>query len=91
MASALARVGGSCCRTPPGQAEALVQEVGGEAVATNAELAERADAIVLCHKPGQLGAVAAQVGGNAQAVVSILRRDARRAAGRLPAAPASCG
>jgi pyrroline-5-carboxylate reductase len=41
-------------------------------VDSNAELAERADAVVLCHKPKQLGEVAREVGGRARAVVSIL-------------------
>ena len=34
------------------------REVGGEAVASNRELAERADVVVLAHKPAQLDAVA---------------------------------
>jgi pyrroline-5-carboxylate reductase len=49
-----------------------VAEVGGEAVASNAELAERAELVILCHKPRQLEAVAEQVGGRARAVVSVL-------------------
>lgn len=52
------------------RAQALAAEVGGEAVATNAELAERADLVVLCHKPGQLGSVAAEIAP--KAVASIL-------------------
>ena len=55
-----------------GRAEALAAELGGEAVGSNAELAEAADAIVLCHKPPQLGEVAAEIGDRARAVVSIL-------------------
>jgi pyrroline-5-carboxylate reductase len=54
------------------RAEALANEIGGEVVASNEELAERSDAVVLCHKPGQLDQVAAETGGNAKAVVSIL-------------------
>src|SRR4051794_3373485 len=54
------------------RAEALAAAVGGEAVEGNAELAERADAVVLCHKPAQLAAVAGEVGGRAKAVVTIL-------------------
>src|ERR671920_1193846 len=42
------------------------------AVASNADLAERADAVVLCHKPKQLTEVADQVCGHAKVVVSIL-------------------
>ena len=41
---------------------ALAKELGGEAVGSNAELAERADALVLCHKPRQLEEVAAEDG-----------------------------
>jgi pyrroline-5-carboxylate reductase len=53
-------------------ASALADELGGEAVGSNAELAERADALVLCHKPKQLEEVAGEVGGRASVVVSIL-------------------
>jgi pyrroline-5-carboxylate reductase len=55
------------------KAEALAEAVGGEAVGSNAELAERADALVLCHKPKQLEAVAAEVGSERpRVVISIL-------------------
>ena len=54
------------------RAEQLAQSVGGEAVGSNAEAAERADLVVLCHKPGQLAEVAAEVSGRARGVVSIL-------------------
>jgi pyrroline-5-carboxylate reductase len=54
------------------KAEGLAAELGGEAVSSAAELAERADAVVLCHKPQQLAEVAGQVGGGAKVVVSIL-------------------
>jgi pyrroline-5-carboxylate reductase len=54
------------------KAEALAGELGGEAVGGAAELAERADAVVLCHKPQQLGEVAEAIGGRARVVVSIL-------------------
>jgi pyrroline-5-carboxylate reductase len=53
-------------------AEALVRELGGEVVGSNAELAQRADVVVLCHKPAQLGDVAAEIGPHAKAVASIL-------------------
>src|SRR5918911_295542 len=75
MARALARGWGDpvlCTDALPERAAALAAEVGGQRVATNAELAERADLIVLCHKPAQLTAVAEEVGGRARAVVSIL-------------------
>jgi pyrroline-5-carboxylate reductase len=75
MASALARGIGEpalVADIDAAKARALAEELGGEAVGSNAELAERADAVVLCHKPKQLGEVAEQVGGRAKTVVSIL-------------------
>ena len=54
------------------RAEALVAELGGEVVESNAELAERADAVMLAHKPPALERVAAEVGGAARGVISIL-------------------
>jgi pyrroline-5-carboxylate reductase len=77
MASALARGWGDpvlCTDSGSGRARALVNEVGGEALATNRELAERADVVVLAHKPAQLGEVAAEIGGVAKVVVSLLAR-----------------
>jgi pyrroline-5-carboxylate reductase len=56
----------------PERAESLAAEVGGSALASNADLAEQADLVVLCHKPAQLAEVAEQVGGRAKALVSIL-------------------
>ena len=55
-----------------GRAAALAAELGGTVADSNAELAERADLVVLCHKPYQLGAVAGEVAGRADAVVSVL-------------------
>jgi pyrroline-5-carboxylate reductase len=55
-----------------GRAAALAAEVGGEALGSNAELAERADVVILCHKPAQLEAVAAELAPHARAVVSVL-------------------
>jgi pyrroline-5-carboxylate reductase len=75
MASALARGIGEpvlVADVDAGKAEALGAELGGESLASNAELAERADVVVLCHKPKQLAEVAEQVGGRAKVVVSIL-------------------
>jgi pyrroline-5-carboxylate reductase len=54
------------------RAQALAAEVGGEALATNADVASRAELVVLCHKPAQLDAVAAEVAPHARAVASIL-------------------
>ena len=51
---------------------ALAAEVGGEALATNALVAERAELVVLCHKPSQLQEVAREVAPDADAVASIL-------------------
>jgi pyrroline-5-carboxylate reductase len=73
MARAMARGWGEpvlCTDALPERAQALAAEVGGEAVSTNAELAERADLVVLCHKPGQLGSIAAEIAPTA--VASIL-------------------
>jgi pyrroline-5-carboxylate reductase len=54
------------------RAEALAAEVGGQALDSNGEVAERADAIVLCHKPAQLDEVARELDGRARVVVSML-------------------
>ena len=77
MASALARGWGdpiACTDAVPGKAEALANELGGRAFASNAELAREADVLFLCHKPDQLDAVAAQLEGNEgeATIVSIL-------------------
>ena len=75
MASALARGIGEPVLVhdvDAAKAQALAEALGGEAVGSNAELAERADVLVLCHKPKQLEEVAAEVGGRARVVVSIL-------------------
>lgn len=54
-----------------GRAAELAREVGGEAVASNRELAERCDAVVLAVKPARLGETAPELAG-ARAVVSLL-------------------
>ena len=54
------------------RARALAAEVGGEALDSNAAVAERADLLVLCHKPPQLEAVADGIDGHAKAIASIL-------------------
>jgi pyrroline-5-carboxylate reductase len=61
-----------CADPIAGRAHALAEEVGGEALADNAEVARRADLVVLCHKPAQLLDVAAEVAPHASAVASIL-------------------
>src|SRR5205823_3712639 len=55
-----------------GRAARLADEVGGEAVGDNAALAERADLVVLCHKPAQLDDVAREIAGRARVVASVL-------------------
>ena len=75
MARAMARGWGRAvlCSDPlPERARALAQECGGEALQNNAEVARRADLVVLCHKPAQLEQVAVEVAPHARAVASIL-------------------
>jgi pyrroline-5-carboxylate reductase len=77
MAAALARGWGDpvlCTDSGSGRAAALAAELGGEAVASNRELAERADVVILAHKPAQLEPVAREVGDAARVVVSLLAR-----------------
>jgi pyrroline-5-carboxylate reductase len=72
MASAIARGLGEpvlASDTGSGRAAALVAELGGE-VLPNAELAERAELVILGHKPYQLEQVAESL--RPRAVVSIL-------------------
>jgi pyrroline-5-carboxylate reductase len=54
-----------------GRAAELAAELSGEAVASNRELAERADVVVLAVKPTKLAEAATELGG-AKAVVSLL-------------------
>jgi pyrroline-5-carboxylate reductase len=80
MARALARGWGEpvlCTDAGSGRAAALAAELGGEALASNRELAERADLVILAHKPAQLEAVAGEIAGAAKAVVSLLARTAQ--------------
>jgi len=75
MARALARGWGEpvlCSDTGSGRAAALVEELGGEALDSNVAVAERADLVVLCHKPAGLSSVAAEIAGVAKAVASVL-------------------
>jgi pyrroline-5-carboxylate reductase len=60
------------------RARALAEAVGGETLDSNAEVAERADVVVLCHKPRQLDEVAEEVSGRARVVVSILAATSTR-------------
>jgi pyrroline-5-carboxylate reductase len=75
MARAMARGWGRpvLCADPVAErAQSLVEEVGGEVLASNAEVAAKADLLVLCHKPAQLQMVADEVASQAKAVASIL-------------------
>jgi pyrroline-5-carboxylate reductase len=75
MASALARGLGQevlVSDALPERARALADELGGEALPTNRAVAERADLVVLCHKPEQLGEVAGEIRGAVRALASIL-------------------
>ena len=75
MARALARGWGDpvlCSDGGSGRAQALADELGGEALESNVAVAERADLVVLCHKPKQLAAVAREIAGRAKAVASVL-------------------
>ncbi len=76
MARALARGWGEPVLATDGgsgRAAALVAELGGEALDSNAALAERADVVVLACKPYQLDMIAADVGDRAKGtVLSVL-------------------
>ena len=91
MASALARGIGEpalVADVDAAKATALADELGGVAVSSNAELAERSDVVVLCHKPKQLAEVAQEVAGRAKAVVSILAAtDTSRLEAAYPGVP----
>jgi pyrroline-5-carboxylate reductase len=60
-----------CADVDPDRAQRLAAEVGGRSFNTNAEVAQEADLVVLCHKPNQLHEVAAGM-PHAKAVVSVL-------------------
>jgi pyrroline-5-carboxylate reductase len=55
-----------------GRARDLAQELGGEALDSNVAVADRADLVVLCHKPAQFNDVARELRGHAKAVASVL-------------------
>src|SRR6476660_7674265 len=54
-----------------GRAAELAAELGGEAVGSNAELAERSDVVVLAVKPAKLDEAARDL-GSAKVVISLL-------------------
>jgi pyrroline-5-carboxylate reductase len=75
MARALARGWGRpllCADPVADRARSLAAEVQGEALASNAEVARRADLVVLCHKPAQLADVAREIAPHTAAIASIL-------------------
>jgi pyrroline-5-carboxylate reductase len=75
MARALARGWGDpvlCSDAGSGRARELAAELGGEALESNAEVARRADLVVLCHKPYQLSTVADEIAPHVRAVASVL-------------------
>ena len=55
-----------------GRAAGLAEATGGEVVGSLAELGLRSDAVVLAMKPGALATAADQLGGTADAVISVL-------------------
>jgi pyrroline-5-carboxylate reductase len=74
MARAMARGWGDpvlCSDSGSGRAQALADELGGQA-ASNAEVAAEADLVILCHKPYQLDLVAQEIRDQVKSVVSVL-------------------
>jgi pyrroline-5-carboxylate reductase len=63
-----------CTDSGSGRAAELAAELGGEALTSNRELAERADVVILAHKPAQLATVAREIADVATTVVSLLAR-----------------
>lgn len=75
MARALARGWGDPVLVSDGgsgRARELAAELGGEALDSNVEVADRADLVVLCHKPAQWLSVAQELRGHAKAVASVV-------------------
>jgi pyrroline-5-carboxylate reductase len=74
MARAMARGWGDpvlCSDSGSGRAAALAAELGGRA-ASNIEVAQASDLVVLCHKPAQLKRVANEIASHCKAVASVL-------------------
>ena len=75
MASALARGWGEpavVSDVDRDKAVALAEQIGGSVAVSNADVAEQADVVILCHKPAQLAEVADEIRDPARAIVSIL-------------------
>ena len=79
------RAGGAIPCSRPTRARAarprLVEELGGEALASNRELAEQADVVILAHKPYSSSRSPPRSAGPPRVVVSLL---GARVAGRRP-------
>ena len=74
MARAMARGWGDpvlCSDSGSGRAQALADELGGEA-ASNVAVAQGSDLVLLCHKPAQLQLVAGEIASSTKAVASVL-------------------
>lgn len=75
MARALARGWGDpvlVSDSGSGSGKELAEELGGEALHSNVDVADRADLVVLCHKPAQFEKVAEELRGHAKAVASVV-------------------
>jgi pyrroline-5-carboxylate reductase len=75
MARAMARGWGDpvlCSDSGSGRARELAEELGGEALDSNAEVADRADLVILAHKPAQLATVAVEIRDRAAVVASVI-------------------
>jgi pyrroline-5-carboxylate reductase len=76
-----------CSDGGSGRAAALAAELGGRA-ATNVEVADQSDLVVLCHKPAQFETVGAEIGGRAKAIASVVGGVSVSALGAMyPGAP----
>ena len=85
MARALARGWGDpvlVSDSGSGRAQALADELGGEAFDSNLEVARGADLVVLCHKPPQLSQVAQEIANEVKPVASVLAATPLEALGR---------
>jgi pyrroline-5-carboxylate reductase len=74
MARAMARGWGDpvlCSDSGSGRAAALAHELGGRA-ASNLEVAQEADLVVLCHKPYQLKDISVELHATGKPIVSVL-------------------
>jgi pyrroline-5-carboxylate reductase len=75
MARALARGWGDpvlASDSGSGRARALAEELGGEALGSNLDVARQADLVVLCHKPAQLETVAQEIASQMKPIASVL-------------------